>query len=261
MKVNDAGMIPSFVEKPKADVLDNWKSPVSADLKKRGKEYLASMGIYIFNRKTLTDLFTENPDAMDFGKEIIPACLSTGRRVASYVYNGYWEDIGTIRSFFEANIELTDHIPSFNLFDNDNRIYTRGRMLPPAKYYGGTSVNRSIISDGSIIHARMIDRAIIGIRSRIGENSVIKEAIVMGNDHFQTLQEIALNPDQIPLGIGHNSHIEHCILDKDCRVGSNVIIKGGDHIPDMDTENYCVRDGVVVVKKNGTIADGTRIGV
>ena len=261
MKVDSNGMIPKFVEKPKAEQLPEWKSDVSADLKKRGKEYLASMGIYIFNKKTLIELFRENAEAMDFGKEIIPACLKSGRRVASFQYNGYWEDIGTIRSFFEANIELTDHIPSFNLFDNENKIFTRGRMLPPAKFYGGTSINRSMVAEGSIIHARMIDRAIIGLRSRIGENSVIKDAIVMGNDNFQSLQEIVSNPNQIPLGIGENCHIEHCILDKDCMIGPNVIIHGGAHLPDMDMPAYVVRDGVVVVKKGGIIPEGTRIGV
>ncbi len=261
MKVDSKGMIPKFVEKPNADILPEWKSEVSADLKKKGKEYLASMGIYIFNKKTLTELFLENTEAMDFGKEIIPACLKSGRRVASFQYNGYWEDIGTIRSFFDANIELTDHIPSFNLFDSDNKIYTRGRMLPPAKFYGGTSINRSMVAEGSIIHARMIDRALIGLRSRIGENSVIKDAIVMGNDHFQSLEDIIANPDEIPLGIGENCHIEHCILDKDCRVGSNVMIKGGAHLADVDMPNYVIRDGVVVVKKGGIIPEGSRIGI
>lgn len=259
MKVDDTGYIPRFIEKPKADQLPDWVSQVSSTHQKRGRVYMASMGIYIFNRQALHDLFEENLNATDFGKEIIPAAITSKRKVAAYQYDGYWTDIGTIRSFFEANLELTDHIPAFNLFDNSRMIYTRGRMLPPAKFYGGTQVNRALIAEGSIIHARVIDSAIIGIRSRIGENTVIKDAIVMGNDHYQTLQEIALNPDEIPKGVGYNCHIEHAILDKDCRVGNNVVIKGGDHLPDLDAEHYCIRDGIVVVKKGGVIEDGTRI--
>jgi glucose-1-phosphate adenylyltransferase len=259
MKVDENGSIPRFIEKPTLEQLPNWVSDVSAAHKKRGLVYMASMGIYIFNRKTLLDLFDQHPESTDFGKEIIPGAIQGDRRVSAYQYNGYWTDIGTIRSFFEANIELTDHIPSFNLFDSQRQIYTRGRMLPPAKYYGGTQVNRALIAEGSIIHARMIESSIIGIRSRLGENSVIKETIVMGNDVYQTLQEIATDINAIPLGIGHNSHIEHAILDKDCRIGNNVVIKGGAHLPDTEEPNYCIRDGIVVVKKNGIIPEGTRI--
>ncbi len=259
MKVNSEGFIPRFIEKPSADLLPEWESEVGQANKKRGRNYLASMGIYIFNRKVLGDLFDQHPEATDFGKEILPAAIEEGRKVAAYQYEGYWTDIGTIHSFFEANIELTDHIPSFNLFDSRHNIYTRGRMLPPAKFYGGTQLNRALIAEGSIIHARVIDGSIIGIRSRIGENTVIKDSIVMGNDIYQTLQEIATNADDIPLGVGHYCHIEHAILDKDCRIGNNVIIKGGSHLPDVTTDEFAIRDGVVVVKKGAVIPEGTRI--
>jgi glucose-1-phosphate adenylyltransferase len=259
MKVADDGYIPRFIEKPDSDQLPNWVSEVSPLNKKRGRNYLASMGIYIFNRKALEDLFREHPDATDFGKEILPAAIQAGRKVAAYQYEGYWTDIGTIRSFYEANIELTDHIPSFNLFDSRHPVYTRGRMLPPAKFYGGTQLNRALIAEGSIIHARLIEGSVVGIRSRIGENTVIKDTVVMGNDYYQTLQEIALNTDAIPMGVGHYCHIEHAILDKDCRIGNNVVIKGGEHLPDMETDAFCIRDGVVVVKKGGIIPEGSRI--
>lgn len=259
MKVDDEGYIPRFIEKPHADELPNWVSEVSALNKKRGRNYLASMGIYIFNRQAISDLFDAYPNATDFGKEIIPTAIAEGRKVAAYQYEGYWTDIGTIHSFFEANIELTDHIPSFNLFDSQRQIYTRGRMLPPAKFYGGTQLNRALIAEGSIIHARLIEGSIIGLRSRLGENTVIKDAIVMGNDSYQTLQEIALHNDEIPMGVGHYCSIEHAILDKDCRIGNNVVIKGGDHLPDIDTDEYCVRDGIVVVKKGAVIPEGARI--
>ena len=259
MKVDENGRIPRFIEKPAEELLPNWTSEVSAANKKRGRNYLASMGIYIFNRKAISDLFDNNPDFTDFGKDFIPFAINSGMKVAGYQYDGYWTDIGTIRSFFEANIELTDHIPSFNLFDNRYPVYTRGRMLAPAKFYGGTQVNRALVAEGSIIHARMIDTSVIGIRSRIGENTVVKDAIVMGNDSYQTLQEIAMNPDIAPMGIGHYCHIEHAILDKDCRIGNNVVIKGGDHLPDMETDTVVIRDGIVVVKKGAYIPEGTRI--
>lgn len=259
MKVNSEGYIPRFIEKPEADVLPEWVSAVSPANEKRGRNYLASMGIYIFNRQVLSDLFDQNPDATDFGKEILPTAINEGLKVAAYQYEGYWTDIGTIRSFFDANIELTDHIPAFNLFDNKHSIYTRGRMLPPAKFYGGTQLNRALIAEGSIIHAAVIEGSVIGIRSRIGENTVIKDSVVMGNDVYQTLQEMASSATDIPLGVGHNTHIEHAILDKDCRIGNNVVIKGGDHLPDVSTEEYLIRDGVVVVKKGAFIPEGTKI--
>ncbi len=259
MKVDTDGYIPRFVEKPHADLLPNWASEVSGTHQKQGRHYMASMGIYIFSRQVLSDMFDQYPEATDFGKEIIPKAIENGLKVAAYQYEGYWTDIGTIRSFFDANIELTDHIPSFNLFSHTQRIYTRGRMLPPAKFYGGTQLNRALIAEGSIIHARIIEGSIVGLRSRIGENTVIKDTIIMGNDSYQTLEEIAGHPEQVPMGVGHYCHIEHAILDKDCRIANNVVIKGGDHLADMDTDNFCIRDGVVVVKKGGVIEEGTRI--
>jgi glucose-1-phosphate adenylyltransferase len=259
MKVDDQGYIPRFIEKPKKEQLSDWVSQVSASQQKQGKHYMASMGIYIFSRKAITDLFDNHPEAKDFGKEIIPAAINGGLKVAAYQYDGYWTDIGTIRSFFEANIELTDHIPSFNLFDNVNRVYTRGRMLPPAKCYGGTQINRALLAEGAIIHARVIESSIIGLRARIGENTVVKSAIVMGNDSYETLEQIAQNPDTPPMGIGNYCHIEMAILDKDCRIGNNVTIKGGDHLQDTDAPEYVIRDGIVVVKKGAIIQDGTRI--
>jgi glucose-1-phosphate adenylyltransferase len=259
MKVDSKGYIPRYIEKPKAELLGDWVSEVSPANKKRGRVYMASMGIYVFSRKALIDMFNQYPGAHDFGKELIPAAIQEGRKVCAYQYDGYWTDIGTIRSFYEANIELTDHIPSFNLFDNNRTVYTRGRMVPPAKLYGGTQINRALLAEGSIIHARLIDSSIIGLRSRLGENTVIKDTIVMGNDYYQTLQEIALHPEDIPMGVGHYCHIERAILDKDCRIGNNVVIKGGDHLPDTDTEEYVIRDGIIVVKKGAVIPEGARI--
>lgn len=259
MRVDQDGYIARFIEKPKRDTLADWTSDVSAANKKAGKNYLASMGIYIFNRSVLNELFDFMPDSTDFGKEIIPAAIQSGKRVSAYQYEGYWTDIGTIRSFYEANIELTDHIPAFNLFDSRMPIYTRGRMLPPAKFYGGTQLNRALIAEGSIVHARLIDTSVIGIRSRIGENTVVKASVVMGNDYYQTLNDMISDQPRIPMGVGNYCHIEHAILDKDCRIGNNVVIKGGSHLEDQETETYCIRDGVVVIKKGSILEEGTRI--
>lgn len=258
MKVNEEGMIENFIEKPQPEVLSEWESPVSADLQREGKIYLASMGIYIFNRKVLENMFNEKPDAIDFGKEYIPQAIESGLHVASYAYNGYWTDIGTIRSFFEANIALTDPIPKFNLFDNEKLVYTRPRMLAPSKVFG-TWFNQAILADGCIIHAKKIERSIVGIRSRIGDNTEIAKTVIMGNDYFETLEKIVQH-DEIPMGIGSNCYIENAILDKNCRVGNNVIIRGSSLLSNDETDTYCIRDGIVVIKKGATIPDGARIG-
>ena len=259
MKVNKTGMIDSFIEKPKVDLLPDWVSPVSAANRRRGKIYLASMGIYIFKRETLLNLLDEHAAATDFGKEIIPAAIKSGLRVASYEYDGYWTDIGNIRSFFEANLELTDPIPKFNLFDNDKIIFTRARMLPPSKFFG-TTIRRSVVTEGAILHARSVERCVIGIRSRIGERTTMKNVIMMGADFYEHLLDI-MKKDRTPMGVGRNCHIEQAILDKNCRIGNDVIIRGDASLPHEENEAYSIVDGIVVVKKNATIADGARIGL
>ncbi|MBP7643317.1 MAG: glucose-1-phosphate adenylyltransferase [Saprospiraceae bacterium] len=257
MKVDQKGYINSFIEKPDKSILANWKSPVTPELVSEGRDYLASMGIYIFNRKALRDLLNENPNATDFGKELIPIALKEGSSVASYMFDGYWTDIGDIESFFEANIELANDIPNFNLFDNVNRIYTNARQLPPSKLQGTTCTN-SIISEGCILHAKSIVNSVIGIRARIGENAVIMNTYVMGNDYYETFEDLK-RPD-IPIGIGKNTYIENAIIDKQARIGSNVIIKGDKSLEDKETDQYVIRDGIIVVKKSVTIPDGSRIG-
>ncbi|RME10865.1 MAG: glucose-1-phosphate adenylyltransferase, partial [Bacteroidetes bacterium] len=258
MKVDAEGMIGSFVEKPSIDQLPEWASEVSEENKKNGKLYLASMGIYIFSRKAIFKLFKEHPEAMDFGKEIIPAAIEGGFKVASYEYNGYWEDIGTIRSFFEANIALTDTLPAFNLYDNRRPIYTRARMLPPSKFFG-TVFRKVLVAEGCIIHAERIERSVIGIRSRIGEYTVIANTFVMGNDYFQRLEEIT-DEGQVPIGIGKHCIIENCIVDKNCRIGDNVVIRGSKDLPNQETDTYAIVDGIVVLKKSAVIPSGSRIG-
>ena len=259
MKVNKASMIERFIEKPAAALLPDWVSPVPKAEEKAGQNYLASMGIYIFNRETLTELLDANPTATDFGKEIIPAAITAGKRIASYLYNGYWTDIGNIDSFFEANLALTDNVPKFNLFDNDKIIYTRARMLPPSKFYG-TTLKKAICSEGTISHAKSIEHSIIGIRSRIGEKSVIKDVIMMGADYYEHLT-VLIKKGRVNIGVGRNCHIEKAILDKNCRIGNNVTIKGHADLPNDEQEAYSIVDGIVVVKKNATIPDGTTIGL
>ncbi len=257
MKVNEGGMIDSFIEKPRPDVLPEWESSVSEEYRSQGKVYLASMGIYVFKKEVMRKLFDEHPDATDFGKEIIPQAIEEGYRVGSYSYGGYWTDIGTIRSFYEANIALTDNIPNFNLFDNEKVIYTRPRLLGPSKIFG-TWFNQAVIAEGCIIHAKKIERSIIGIRSRIGENSEISNSIVMGNDSFETIEEMQQN---IPMGVGRDCFIEKAIIDKDCRIGNNVVIRGSVALENTDTDTYCIRDGIVVLKKGAKIEHGSRIGL
>ncbi len=259
MKVNQEGFIESFIEKPSAELLPSWTSPVSEHDSKLGKNYLASMGIYIFSKDILRKLFSTYPDATDFGKEIIPDSINDGLKVASYSYDGYWTDIGTIASFYEANLSLALPLPAFNLFDSDRMIYTRARMLPPAKI-SGTMIKHSIISDGAIIHADKIEYSVIGVRARIGEGAIISKSIIMGNDRFQTLKEIVSHPERIPMGVGDNTIIERAIVDKDCAIGKNVIIRGGDNLQNMEDENYCIVEGIVVLKKGAIIQDGSRIG-
>ncbi|MEO1625484.1 MAG: sugar phosphate nucleotidyltransferase, partial [Bacteroidota bacterium] len=163
MKVNKGGYIDSFIEKPKQDQLGDWSSEVSPENEAAGKKYLASMGIYIFSKKAIKKLFADDPKATDFGKQIIPAAINSGYNVASYQYDGYWTDIGSIGSFFDANIELTDAIPQFNLFDNKKMIYTRPRLLAPSKIFG-TRFHSAVAAEGCIIHAETIEQSVIGIR-------------------------------------------------------------------------------------------------
>jgi glucose-1-phosphate adenylyltransferase len=258
MKVNQYGYINSFVEKPPMAELSKWKSAVEPRLVSEGREYLASMGIYIFTRSVLRELLKKYPDATDFGKELIPNSLKSGLNVASYMYDGYWTDIGDIKSFFEANIAMADALPKFNLFDNVNKIFTRARQLPPSKI-SGTNFQNSLVSEGCIVFAKSIVNSIVGIRARIGENSIIKNTYIMGNDYFETLED--LKKVETPVGIGRNCIIENAIIDKEARIGDNVVIVGHPDLQDVEMDNYVIKKGIVVVNKRAKIPDGTKIGM
>ncbi|HEK19211.1 MULTISPECIES: glucose-1-phosphate adenylyltransferase [unclassified Mucilaginibacter] len=256
LKTDENSLITSFVEKPKTG-FEDLVSEVSDEMKAQGRLYLASMGIYIFNKKLLYELL-ENTDDTDFGKEIIPHSI-VGHKVVSYQYEGYWTDIGTIPSFFDANLGLTDDIPQFNLF-NSNQIFTRARMLPPTKI-SGTTMEKSIIADGCIINASLVKRSIIGIRTRVGFNSQIENCYVMGSDSYQNLDEIALaKQNNIPaMGIGDRCCIKNAIIDKNTYIGDNVTINCGSKLPDGDFPTYTVVDGIVIIKKRAVIPSGTII--
>lgn len=256
LQTDENSLITQFVEKPKKD-FEYLQSDVSDEMVKQGRHYLASMGIYLFNRKTLFELLEGN-DRTDFGKEIIPQSIPS-HTVLSYQYEGYWTDIGTIPSFFEANLGLTDDIPQFNLFDK-NYIFTRARMLPPSKVSG--SMEKTIIADGCIINASRVVRSVIGIRTRIGHDTIIENCYVMGSDNYQTLEQIQESraSDSPIMGIGDRCVIKNAIIDKNTYIGNDVNINcGGKKLEDGDYGTHTVQDGIVVIKKRAIIPNGTTI--
>jgi len=256
LKTDADNLVTAFVEKPKTD-FESWASEVSDEMAAQQRFYLASMGIYVFNRSVLYELLQGN-ERIDFGKEIIPQSIET-HKVLSYQYEGYWTDIGTIPSFFDANLGLTDDIPQFNLFDK-NYIFTRARMLPPSKM-SGTQVDKVIIADGCIINASHITRSIIGIRTRIGFDTIIENCYVMGSDNYQTLEQIEESrvSDSPIMGIGDRCTIKNAIIDKNTFIGNDVQINCGEKLEDGDYGTHTVQDGIVVVKKRAVIPNGTII--
>lgn len=257
LKSDDEGNITSFIEKPAPDLLNDWKSEVSEKSRNAGNLYLASMGIYVFSKDVLKKMFSEDPGD-DFGGELIPNGIGKYKTL-SYQYDGYWTDIGTIDSFFDANIDLTRDFPKFNLFSNAP-IYTRARMLPPSKILG-SYVSKAIFGDGCIVMADKIENSIVGNRSRIDRGSTLMCTYMMGADFYQDTENIISNDKEgTPnLGVGKYCYIENAILDKNSCIGDNVRIIGGKHLPDGDYENYSIKDGIVVVKKNAVISPGTII--
>lgn len=258
LKADEDGTITSFTEKPGYDVLPDWKSEVSEKSRSEGKEYLASMGIYVFDKKVLKRIFDEDPGD-DFGKELIPNSIERGYKALSFQYDGYWTDIGTIESFFEANMDLTAEMPKFNLFSS-NPIFTRARMLPPSKI-NGSYVSKAIFGDGCIVWADKVENSVIGNRMRVDKGSTIMNSYLMGADYYEDAKQLTENAEKgfINIGVGKYCYIERAILDKNCRIGNNVRIIGGKHLPDGDYETHSVKDGIVVVKKGAIIHDGTQI--
>jgi glucose-1-phosphate adenylyltransferase len=259
IKTYPEGKIEDFVEKPSASELQKWKSETPEKFSKDRRVYLASMGIYLFSKKALRELFEGMPEATDFGKEIIPRAINSDLSVESFEFDGYWTDIGTIESYFKASLDLTNNVPRFNLFDNEDNIYTQPRYLPSSKL-SGTTFEHSVLAEGCIIEASRIEQSVIGIRSRIGKGTSIERSIIMGNGRFESQQELSEGTPQKPsLGIGHRCFISNAIIDANCRIGSDVRITGGPHLEDGDHGDYYVVDDIVVIPEGTVIEDGAHI--
>jgi glucose-1-phosphate adenylyltransferase len=262
MQVDDEKRIVRFEEKPKDPaLLDSLRldDPILSTLGVHTSDdlFLASMGIYVFNRKVLAASLDN--DMTDFGKHIIPEMIKT-RRVFSYIYQGYWEDIGTIKAFYEANLDLCTAVPQFNFYDVDAPIYSRARSLPGSKLTH-SQVERAVIADGCIIMDAKIENSIIGIRARIHEGTSIKNCILMGSDYYETDQHLlAAEAQSIPrIGIGRNCILDRVIVDKNARIGDNVKITPEGKPADMDGPNFYIRDGIVVIPKNARVLNDTVI--
>ncbi|MFO8029657.1 MAG: glucose-1-phosphate adenylyltransferase [Cyclonatronaceae bacterium] len=261
MKTNRQGYITDFIEKPSEAEVDNWKSDVPRELKEQGKEYLASMGVYVFNRRQLVGLLNDHPEAHDFGRDIIPLAITAGVKISSFPFTGYWADIGSIPSYYQANLELTDPQPRFSIDNLRKGFFTEKNCLSASKILN-TMVDRSIIAEGCIIHAERIERSIIGRLSHIGSGTVITNSIIMGNDYLASVTQMDQHPDSgsPPVNIGNGCRIEKVIIDKNCRIGDHVTIIGGDHLKNVETPNYSVVDGIVVIPRDTYIPDGSVIG-
>ena len=262
MHNDEQGRISRFVEKPGTpELLDSLKLPAEQlakqELEPGSDHYLASMGIYLFNRQTLIELL-EN-EMSDFGKHIIPRSIGT-HRVYSFVYQGYWEDIGTIRAFFEANLDMTSTMPQFDFFQMETPVYTRPRFLPASKI-NGAAIDQAIISDGCIIDRSRISQSLIGVRCLIASGCRVHRSILLGSNNYETeASKAASDRDGIPrIGVGANTRIENTIVDKNARIGADCVITPEDKPEQLDGKNYFIRDGIVIIPKNAVIPDGTVI--
>ena len=263
LKTDDVGKIIEFKEKPKgADLesmkVDTTKFGLSAE-EAASRPYLASMGIYVFNYNRLVEMLGQDESWVDFGREIIPAAIEKSN-VQAHLFQGYWEDIGTIRSFYNANLDLASPLPKFNFFDTDSPIYTRSRYLPPSKVHN-CEIDDSMVSEGCILNGIKAKRSIIGLRSRIDFGARIEDSIVMGSDYYESIEEMNKNVTKgIPhIGIGKNTIIRKAIVDKNARIGQNVVIQNVKNIDEEQGSNYFIRDGIVLIPKNAIVHDGTVI--
>ncbi len=264
VKIDNTGRVIEFSEKPKGEALEGMRvdttrlglTPEQAER----RPFLASMGIYVFRKDVLRQLLVEEmPKAADFGKEIIPEALSR-HNVQAYLFDGYWEDIGTIGAFYRANIEMTLPLPPFNVFDSDAPMYTRPRYLPGSKLLD-CHIESSIITEGCIINGATIKDSIIGIRSRIEHGTRLEGVLMMGADFYQNLDELQADIDRgYPrIGVGANCFIRRAIIDKNARIGAGVQILNEARQTELDGDGFFIRDGIVIIPKTGVIPDGTVI--
>jgi glucose-1-phosphate adenylyltransferase len=263
MKLDETARVQGFVEKPQtSEAMDpvrmdpKWVD--SLGINSHGRDLMASMGIYLFNRDVLLDLLKSNDDP-DFGKQIFPSCLES-HRVQMHAFDGYWEDIGTIKNFYESNLSLASMNPPFTLALPEAPVYTRARVLPPA-LIEGASVTNSLITDGCRIgKGAVIENSIVGLRSEIGPNVQIRNSVLMGADFFENEEQQADNErlGRPPVGIGEGTVIDGAIIDKNCRIGKNVTIINSKQLEnDRPDEDDClIRDGIAVVTKGSTLSDG-----
>lgn len=255
LKTDEHGRITSFHEKPEADELDGLESAPDSD-----RPYMASMGVYLFRADVLQQVL-ESSDAEDFGRQIIPSVIDS-LRVYAFTFDGYWEDIGTIRAFYKANLALTLPDPPFDFYEPGRPVYTRPRFLPPSVTEGSCDVETSVLTEGCLVQESIIRESVIGLRSVIGPDVRVARTVMMGADFYETPERKAENralgrPD---VGIGRGSNIQGAIIDKNARIGEGVAIRARDPEGEMvETENYVIRDGIVVIPKNSVIPDGTVI--
>jgi len=265
LKTDKKGEIVEFKEKPKGAELEAMRVDTTgfglSAQAAASRPYLASMGIYVFNYEKLVDLLKTDDSWVDFGREIIPAAIEK-YTVQAHLFKDYWEDIGTIKSFYDANLDLASPLPKFNFFDTTAPIYTRSRYLPPSKLHD-CDIDNSMVSEGCILNGVRLRRSIVGLRSRIDNGTDIEDSIVMGSDIFESLGEIQYNVDagKPHIGIGANTVIRKAILDKNVRVGKNVKLLNRDNVENYDApdRSLYIRDGIIIVPKNATIVDGTEI--
>jgi len=265
LKTNADGKIIEFAEKPKGDAL----SQMRVDTTRFGltgeesvtRPFLASMGIYVFNYNRLVELLKTDHSWVDFGREIIPAAIEK-LNVQAHLFKDYWEDIGTIRAFYEANLDLVAPLPKFNFFNTEAPIYTRSRYLPPSKVHN-CDIDNSMISEGCILNGVFARNAIFGLRSRIDNGTRIENSILMGADYFESIEEIKNNVSRSKphIGIGENCLIRRSIIDKNARIGKNVKLLNQAGIENKDGENgsYYIREGIIIIPKNAVIKDGKEI--
>lgn len=265
LKTDESGRIIEFKEKPTGPELESMRvDTMTLGLsveEARARPFLASMGIYVFKYDRLEELLAEDPTWVDFGREVIPGAIKYGN-VQAFVFDGYWEDIGTISAFYRANMDLTSKIPKFNLFDSEAPVYTRARYLPPSKI-AQSEILDSIMSDGCIIDGAKITNSVVGLRSRVSKGVHLDVSFMMGADYYQTIEEMRddVAAGMPRMGIGEGSTIRRAIIDKNARIGSGVRLlnEAGTLHADGDHSSYYIRDGIIIVPKNAVIKNGTII--
>ncbi len=265
LKTDQDERIIEFKEKPQGDALESMCVDTTrfglTDEESEKRPFLASMGIYVFNYQRLVELLNEDEARLDFGGELIPSAIEK-LNVQAHLFQGYWEDIGTIRSFYKANLDLASPLPKFDFFNTDAPIYTRSRYLPPSKLHD-CDISNTMVSEGCIMNGVYARNSIIGLRSRIDDGVKIENSIIMGADFYESFEEITANASQSKpnLGIGKNSVVRRTIIDKNARIGRNVQLINKDNVETKDGENgsYFIREGIIIVPKNAVINDGSVI--